>query len=220
MDHFLNCYWICYEAASIIQFGFWWPCSLWDLSSPTRDQTLIPDMGRWSLNHWNTREESLRPWGAEKRLLKLGQTSKAEAVTVEGEGGLAHKVNTIREIGPEKSPRPPRALSAHIYHTLLRWESAIPSWKEAQWWLVAMISYSFALGGAQGELLHTGGRQNRTPQTSKKSETGGSEATRALAKVGAPWAAPWGGCIPEAFSFFSQHHWTWSLENKTRPHRK
>lgn len=53
-------------------------------------------------------------------------------------------------------------------------------------WLVAMISYSFALGGGQGELFHAGGRQNRTPQTSKRSETGGNEATRVLAKVGAP----------------------------------
>ena len=29
---------------------------MWDLSSPTRDQTCIPCIGRWSLNHWTTRE--------------------------------------------------------------------------------------------------------------------------------------------------------------------
>ena len=30
--------------------------SMWDLSSPTRDGTLTPCIGRWSLNHWITRE--------------------------------------------------------------------------------------------------------------------------------------------------------------------
>ena len=32
------------------------PCGLWDLSSPTRDQTCVPCIGRWILNHWTTRE--------------------------------------------------------------------------------------------------------------------------------------------------------------------
>ena len=31
-------------------------CGTWDLSSPTRDQTCIPCIGRWILNHWTTRE--------------------------------------------------------------------------------------------------------------------------------------------------------------------
>ena len=29
---------------------------IWDLSSPTRDQTCIPCIGRQILNHWTTRE--------------------------------------------------------------------------------------------------------------------------------------------------------------------
>ena len=33
-----------------------WPWGVWDLSSPTRDRTLIPCIGRRSLNHWTTRE--------------------------------------------------------------------------------------------------------------------------------------------------------------------
>ena len=32
------------------------PLSMWDLSSPTRDRTLLPCIGRWILNLWNTRE--------------------------------------------------------------------------------------------------------------------------------------------------------------------
>ena len=32
------------------------PCSMWDLSSLTRDQTCISSIGRWILNHWTTRE--------------------------------------------------------------------------------------------------------------------------------------------------------------------
>ena len=31
-------------------------CGMWDLSSLTRDQTVAPAMGAWSLNHWITRE--------------------------------------------------------------------------------------------------------------------------------------------------------------------
>ena len=34
-------------------WGFW-PRSMWDLSSPTRDRTHNPCTGEWSLNHWTT----------------------------------------------------------------------------------------------------------------------------------------------------------------------
>ena len=33
-----------------------WPRGMWDLSSPTRDQTHTPCIGRRSLNNWTTRE--------------------------------------------------------------------------------------------------------------------------------------------------------------------
>ena len=33
-----------------------WPWGMWDLSSPTTDQTHTPCIGRRSLNHWFTRE--------------------------------------------------------------------------------------------------------------------------------------------------------------------
>ena len=32
------------------------PRAMWHLSSPTRDRTFIPCIGRWILNHWATRE--------------------------------------------------------------------------------------------------------------------------------------------------------------------
>ena len=32
------------------------PQSMWDLSSPTRDQTCIPCIGRQRLNHWTARK--------------------------------------------------------------------------------------------------------------------------------------------------------------------
>ena len=35
-----------------------WPLGMWDLSSPARDWTCSPYIGRWSLNHWTTREVS------------------------------------------------------------------------------------------------------------------------------------------------------------------
>ena len=33
-----------------------WPRAMWDLSSPTRDQTRTPCIGRRSLKHWTARE--------------------------------------------------------------------------------------------------------------------------------------------------------------------
>ena len=42
------------------RFGFW-PRGMWDLSSPTRDGTLTPCIGRRSLNHWTTREVPIFP---------------------------------------------------------------------------------------------------------------------------------------------------------------
>ena len=33
-----------------------WPRGMWDLSSPTRDRTYTPCIGRRSLNHWTARE--------------------------------------------------------------------------------------------------------------------------------------------------------------------
>ena len=50
---FLSLYWICCNIASVV-FVFL-AKSIWDLRSPTRDQTSIVCFGRWSLNHWTTR---------------------------------------------------------------------------------------------------------------------------------------------------------------------
>ena len=43
--------------ASVLSYGFFGH-KTWDLSSPTRDRawTWAPCIGRWSLNHWTTRE--------------------------------------------------------------------------------------------------------------------------------------------------------------------
>ena len=35
--------------------GFWLP-DMWEICSPTRDWICTPYVGRWSLNHWTTRE--------------------------------------------------------------------------------------------------------------------------------------------------------------------
>ena len=40
-------------------FWFFWPRGMWDLSSPNRDWTRTPCIGRWSLNHWTAREVPL-----------------------------------------------------------------------------------------------------------------------------------------------------------------
>lgn len=43
--------------SSSLYFG--WPCSLKDLSSPTRDWNCGPAVEAWSYNHWTTRELSV-----------------------------------------------------------------------------------------------------------------------------------------------------------------
>ena len=35
---------------------FFWPGGMWDLGYLSRDQTRTPCIGRWSLNHWTSRE--------------------------------------------------------------------------------------------------------------------------------------------------------------------
>ena len=40
-------------------FWFFWLQGMWDLSSPTRDRTHTPCIGRQSLNHWTAREVSI-----------------------------------------------------------------------------------------------------------------------------------------------------------------
>ena len=49
------------EAYEFSSCGTWGqlPRSMWDLSSPTRDRTCIPCIGRWIPDHWTTREF---PW--------------------------------------------------------------------------------------------------------------------------------------------------------------
>ena len=53
MDQLLNLYWICYNIASVFDFLI---TRHLGSSSLTRDQTSIPCIGRWGLNHWTTRE--------------------------------------------------------------------------------------------------------------------------------------------------------------------
>ena len=58
MWNIFKVYWICYNIASVLYFGFWLQ-DIGDLSSPTRDPTHTPCIGRWSLHHWTTREVPL-----------------------------------------------------------------------------------------------------------------------------------------------------------------
>ena len=45
-----------------------WPWGMWNLISLTRNGTHTPFMGRWSLNHWTTREVSIGDSNAEPEL--------------------------------------------------------------------------------------------------------------------------------------------------------
>ena len=53
--YFSSIYWICYNIASVLGFGFL-AISLWDLNSLDRNWTCTPCNGRWNLNHRVVRE--------------------------------------------------------------------------------------------------------------------------------------------------------------------
>ena len=55
VDHLQGLRWICHNAAPALRLVSW-PWVTRDPSSPTRDWTRTPRIGRWSLNHWTTRE--------------------------------------------------------------------------------------------------------------------------------------------------------------------
>ena len=46
-------------------FLVFWRRGVWDLSSPTRDRTRTPCIGRWSLHHWAARE--VLKWSLDSR---------------------------------------------------------------------------------------------------------------------------------------------------------
>ena len=50
---FFKSHWICYNIVSVLCFSFQ---AVRHLQSPARDRTHISCIGRWSLNHWTTRE--------------------------------------------------------------------------------------------------------------------------------------------------------------------
>ena len=56
MWNIFSLYWICYNIASVFMFWLFWPWSMWDPSSPTRDWNCTPCIGRQNLNHWTARE--------------------------------------------------------------------------------------------------------------------------------------------------------------------
>ena len=53
---------------------FFWPQGMWDPSFPTRDQTPSPCIGKWSLNHWTTKE--IPPWSFVKWTDEARKTRK------------------------------------------------------------------------------------------------------------------------------------------------
>jgi len=56
VERFWSLYWICYNIASIWYFALLGAWGMWDPSSVTRDWTHTPCIGRWSLNHWTTKD--------------------------------------------------------------------------------------------------------------------------------------------------------------------
>ena len=54
---FLNKVFIEFVAVLLLLHLFvFWPQGMWDPSSPTRDWTCMPCLGKWNLEHWTTRK--------------------------------------------------------------------------------------------------------------------------------------------------------------------
>ena len=56
VDNFKSLYWLITVLLLYYVFFFFFLWGMWDLRSPTRDCAWSPCIGRWSLNHWATRE--------------------------------------------------------------------------------------------------------------------------------------------------------------------
>ena len=67
-----------------------WPRGMWDLSSLTRDRTCTPCIGRWSLNHWTTREV---PWPRDLECQVLICETRARPATHAAQGGWRDGTN-------------------------------------------------------------------------------------------------------------------------------
>ena len=59
-DYLFSLYWIRYNCCFCFMFSVFLSRGMWDLSSPTRDQTHTPCAGRWSLNHTGPPGKSLK----------------------------------------------------------------------------------------------------------------------------------------------------------------
>ena len=55
-------------------------CSTWDLSSSTKDQTCVPCIGKWILNHWTTRDLCHQHLKGKKAEAQRGKTMSGDRV--------------------------------------------------------------------------------------------------------------------------------------------
>ena len=71
----LSCLPICL-ASFWNHFFFFWPCSMWDLSSPPVLKPLPPAVEAWSLNHWTAREVPEIRFSQSLELVYIGKLVK------------------------------------------------------------------------------------------------------------------------------------------------
>ena len=75
------------------------PQGIWDLSSPTRDQTSIPCIARQILNHWTTRQVLPKDW--------LCQTMTVIASSVKFSHSVVSNSLCLHELQHTRLPFPP-----------------------------------------------------------------------------------------------------------------
>ena len=96
---------------------FFWPRDMWDPSSPTRDWTCTPCIGKRSLNHWTAREVPIC-WNPNAQCDGISRWAFGRWLGHEGRS-LMNKMNALIKDTSESSLAP-------FCHVRIQWEVCDP----------------------------------------------------------------------------------------------
>ena len=103
---------------------------MWDLSSPARDQTCTPYIGKQILNHWTTREVPFLFLFFIIFIQMVGTVSASDLDQARDDV-LPHMLGSNPPTDPEPGPRwPPSCLfsQAHVVYPKIIWKRADPGY--------------------------------------------------------------------------------------------
>ena len=98
----------------LFSFLVFWLQGMWDLSSPTRDRTHAPGIGKWSLNHWTSWKVPLNPKGSPT--LSSWKWHRAESALPSANPAMSQPARSFLHAVPKDEEAPGKA-RADILHT-------------------------------------------------------------------------------------------------------